>query len=1432
MTQSPAIIAAILLLGWIASTPLPAQVNIALGKPVSASAPTWGGQVPENMTDGILTNQTHPLADSGTRDFTYEVDLGKEFNLDRIELVNRSGCCPERLSRYRVSVFTDGGGAPGVQNWSADIRMDGSDSGSGGRDVLTATLDPGQPFAGRFIHVVNLSNEAYNPQIAELEVFEAPIPVIGFFNTNAGNITNTGNPALPSSAELSWNVSGADSVSISGIGNVTSEGTHMVMPTTTTIYTLTATNSAGSSFAQVTVGVDEAALPPILNEFMADNADTLKDFENESPDWTEIYNRNSFDLNLDNFYLTDDPATLTLWQFPAGTTIPAHGYLVVFLSGKDLRNPSNSLHTDFQLSKAGEYLALVDPDGTTLHGQFPADHPTTATYPEQKEDRSYGLGSNATTGFFDPPTPGAPNGPSVAGFVADTEFDPNRGFFQSPTAVAITSMTAGAAIRYTTDGSAPSPTHGTLYTGPVPVADTTTLRALAYKSGLAPTNVDTHTYLFVDDILRSSPMNQTPTRELRGSLTAIPSISIVTPNTIQGSSEVETSCELIFSDGTPGFQIDCGAKNFGGAFTNFAKKNFRLYFRSDYGKAKLKYPLFEGFERGITASTQFDQINLRSGSHDMVNRGFYMSNRFTDDTMLDMGNINPHGRFVHLYLNGSYWGQYHLRERWNASMLSDHLGGPKDRYEAINGNWNVGGWADTVIDAYDGDGRTWERVKFFADDYERVRPLQDVSHYIDYMLMFMFGNSEDEYRCVGPKSRGSGFKWFLNDADGFLRNAGNRTGFANQTVGLPGGFGRSNGDGPGSIFSLLYKEGHPDYRMLLADRIHKHFFNEGAMTPSRNIARLAERAAEVDQSFKAEAIRWNYRSHASWTSEKNSVLNNLFPSRTATVVGQFRNAGFYPALDAPTLNQHGGAVLVGFVPVLNASSGGIYYTTDGSDPRLPGGAISPTARLFQPINLTEEVLIAKGDHWKFLDDGSNQQSAWRQTAFDDTPWSSGDAELGYGESDEETTVSYGPNDSLKFITTYFRKSFQLTDLSTVIDAEISLKRDDGAIVYLNGEEVDRHNLTGEVTSQTLASAASDDGNNFHPRTIPLTHFRQGNNVIAVEIHQQARDSSDISFDFELVVRRSTTPSPLTLNGHTLIKTRARQGSTWSALDESFFLVGGAPPVAPGELSLTELHYNPAGIENNEFIELTNVSHQAVNLRGVHFTDGVTFRFPDNRDVILAPGEIILIVDSQFTIDNTYGAGLPIMGVYSDNLANNGERLVLNAADGTTLLDFTYDDLAPWPTAPDNGGFTLTLITPGADPTDPANWRSSSAIDGTPGTGDGIPFSGDSEADLDNDGFTAFAEHALGTSDLLTGDAAEAIVLGVDQNDHLTIEFPRNLTANDVLTTVEISTDLLTWATGSAAAEFVSQLGNKATYRSLQSRADVRALFVRLKFERP
>jgi len=819
----------------------------------------------------------------------------------------------------------------------------------------------------------------------------------------------------------------------------------------------------------------------------------------------------------------------------------------------------------------------------------------------------------------------------------------------------------------------------------------------------------------------------------------------------------------------------------------------------------------------------------------MVLRGFYMSNRFTDDSMLDMGQINPHGRFMHLYINGRYWGVYHVRERWSASTLSEYLGGPKSGYEAINGNWNVGGWADSVAPAYDGDGSAWARIKNLGlssspSNYDDLVPYLDMPNYIDYMIMWMYGNSEDEYRCVGPADVGSGFKWFLNDADGYLRNAGNRTGFASNS---PGVFGRNVGDGPGSLFSLLFKAGNTDYRTLLGDRIHRHYFYDGAMTPEKTRSRLQERCDEMDSPFRAEAERWNYRSHSSWSSAKNDALRNLLPGRTASALNQFRSAGFYPSTEAPVYNQHGGSVSAGFNLTMSNRGGTIYYSMDGSDPRLPGGALHPAAQEFDNGELTVTE-IPEGSEWSYLDDGSDQGTAWRGSAYDDSTWDSGPAILGYGEADVVTNVSFGSNPAQKYLTTYFRKKILITNTASILGSEIRVKRDDGAVVYLNGIEIGRSSMpTGPINYLTTASSPNDDGLGFHALNVPVNLFVEGENVIAVEVHQSAPGSSDLRFDLELKISRPADGSSLlTLNDHSLVRSRTLDGGEWSALNEAFFVVGASAPVAPWDVVPSEIHYNPAGVDDTEFIELHNRSGHAVNLRGAFFRDGIEFFFPDNRDVLLAPGERVLLVDSQFAVDAEYGIGLPIVGVYRGGLNNGGEPLVLMAADGVTeLFNVTYDGADPWPEEADGDGRSLVLVDATA-PNNPASWSPSFSVGGSPGSTEGRVFTGDANADLDGDGLNAFAEFASGTSDNIPNTPEDLPSFKADDAGGWEFQFAVALDVQGVTAAVEFSSDLNSWSEDPTVADFVrSEIVDNRYVRTFRSKSPINdeRLFMRVRY---
>lgn len=159
-------------------------------------------------------------------------------------------------------------------------------------------------------------------------------------------------------------------------------------------------------------------------------------------------------------------------------------------------------------------------------------------------------------------------------------------------------------------------------------------------------------------------------------------------------------------------------------------------------------------------------------------------------------------------------------------------------------------------------------------------------------------------------------------------------------------------------------------------------------------------------------------------------------------------------------------------------------------------------------------IISTGSTWKYLDNGTDQGSAWKSAAFNDASWASGASELGYGDADEATLVSFGGDANNKYITTYFRKSFSVANLISYY--KLRVKRDDGVVVYINGNEVFRDNISTNQNYQTLASLASDDGNSWLETTIAGTNLQVGTNVIAVEIHQADVTSSDITFDCELL----------------------------------------------------------------------------------------------------------------------------------------------------------------------------------------------------------------------------------------------------------------------------------------------------------------------------
>ncbi|WP_425390463.1 T9SS type A sorting domain-containing protein [Ekhidna sp.] len=282
--------------------------------------------------------------------------------------------------------------------------------------------------------------------------------------------------------------------------------------------------------------------------------------------------------------------------------------------------------------------------------------------------------------------------------------------------------------------------------------------------------------------------------------------------------------------------------------------------------------------------------------------------------------------------------------------------------------------------------------------------------------------------------------------------------------------------------------------------------------------------------------------------------------------------------------------------VFDVSNGTNYIAVEIHQANLTSSDISFDMEL---VGSFSNELIGKGETWNYLDDGTDQGTAWTGTSFDDSGWSSGDAELGYGDGDEVTTVGFGGDANNKYVTTYFRKSFSNSEASPYA-LKVGLKRDDGAIVYLNGNEIIRDNMpAGTVTYTTLASNAEGEPEEqtYYTFEVDPSDLVVGTNYIAVEIHQANVTSSDISFDLYLEFVQAGALLPVTLldfSGEPEGNTITLDWSTATEKNNDYFVIERS---ADGK-AFTELARIPGSGDSDEVIHYTISDYQP--LRGANF----------------------------------------------------------------------------------------------------------------------------------------------------------------------------------------------------------------------------------------
>jgi len=1132
-------------------------------------------------------------------------------------------------------------------------------------------------------------------------------------------------------------------------------------------------DEAGFSAPVAVAQGDGAAV--LINEILASNSTVVPDPQGEYDDWIELYNAGAETVDVAGMYLTDDPELPTKWQIPTDrsvlTTIPPNGYLLIWADGDTGDEPG--LHASFRLNANGDLLALYDVDGQTLIDRIEFDDQTTdVTYGRDPE-------SNNQWRFLGIPTPAAPNAGAYLGVVADTKFSRNRGFYDEPFTVTITTQTQDAIIFYTTDGRSPFDVgrdrpQGLVYTDPIPITTTTCLRAFAYKAGWKSTNVDTQTYIFLDDVIRQParpsgwPTDWGHTGQgdyemdpdivddprysgtIKDDLQAVPTLSLVTE---QGNwfgnqgiyrrgerDERAASAELIFANERDGFQIDCAVMIVGGSSTSrwkMDKLSMRLKFQGQYGAPRLEYPVF-----GDDATDEFDTLVIDARMNNSwaygggvgVNRpgmnqrdlAQYTRDQFACDIHNAMGGCSPRGRHVHLYLNGLYWGLYWLHERPDEHFAAAYFGGTDEDYDVLKHNSGT---------AINGTTTTYRDMLNAADSLEEIQGHLDVTDFIDYMLMnYYIGNTDWAHQNwyasrnrTDPEARWHYHSW---DAEHSMEGL-----YEDSTR-------RNNSGGPTRVHYNLMDD--PEYRICFSDRVHKHFFNGGVLTPEGATALYQIRLNEVDRAVTGESARWgdNHRStpytrDIDWIRERDYLLQTYLARRTDIVLDQLKSRDWYPNVNPPSFSvsgapQHGGYAAAGDTLSMSAGSGTIWYTLDGTEPRVPGSTPEPgDVVTLVADNAPKRILIPAGP----------VAEDWRSDVdFDDDAWLSGTGGVGFERSTgyeqffdiDVRDPMYGVN-----ATCYIRIPFNLSaaDRAGITDLSLKVRYDDGFVAYINGVEVQRAHFTGAPQWNSSADGSHSDLDAIEFATFNLsTHIsalRDGANLLAIHGLNMSTTSSDFLISAELVGSKAlggnpaesgVSPTaalytgPIALSRTTHVKARALSGATWSALNEAVFALG---PVAES-VRISEIMYHPADAgspddPNTEYVELTNVGTETVDLNLVKFTNGIDFTFPSFE---LAPGDYCLVVRNVTAFEGKYGAGFNIAGQYDGSLNNAGERIELRDAVGAVIHNFRFED--GWFDITDGLGFSLTVKDPAGDPNgfdSKRAWRPSAYVGGSPGYDD-------------------------------------------------------------------------------------------------------------------
>ncbi len=1026
-------------------------------------------------------------------------------------------------------------------------------------------------------------------------------------------ITATVQPDYADNKKIKWTSSDENIVTVDDNGLVFARSTGSAYIRATSVDNPALVKSCRVTVANVVIKASNF----VINEIQAANVDMFMDPSFNYGSWIELYNNSSINGSLAGLYITDDENDLTKFQLPETIGgIPAKGFRVLWFDHNGIWNIGEHNQINFKLNYDGGTIIISD--GTKII--------TRQDYPQAISRTSY---ARTTDGGDEwavtaEPTPSESNATSnfASTQIEAPIIDKDSHIFSGNLQICV-NIPEGATLVYTTDGSTPTLTNGeTSATGIFNTDKTATFRFRLFKEGMLPSQVVTRSYILNDKNFELPIISVVGSKSdlyssdygvfVKGSKNGRPGAGQNSNCNWNMDWDRPVNFEYIGNEDDGGeyrmlFNQEVDLSRCGGWSRAWTPYSFKLKAAKYYdGLNSLNYPFFP------------DKPYIKNKTLQIRNGGNDTSARIKDAALqqiISRTNLNIDGQSwvpVLHYINGKFMGVLNMREPNNKHFAYANYGidtEEMDQFEMSPDSGYV-----QMTGTKDAFNELCALAENAADEetYEEIKQRLDIDEYINYMAVefYLAGTDWPQNNIKGFRDVNNGkFRFVLFDLDGTFGTNTPFTEFSNKRYRTSDQLYGAYWDGTsinGQRNSIYIEMVDLFINLLKNEEFKKQFIDHycviagSVFTPERCQEIIMDVANKMAPSM---SISNGYFTSSPWGTANDLIgrlTNERINSQTNHMASYMKLTNAKQAASISS-NVEGAKLCVNDFEIPTGNMNGYLYSPVvlKANP-MPGfkfvgwaGEVTSTTQ--------ETTLINMGDAWDYYDGGSLDGDDWTSASYNSKKWNSGKTPIGYGKDQQTETAA-------NLTTYYFRKNITLKnnpDEKATFTLNYTL--DDGMVLYVNGYEVTRDNMpSGNVSYNTFASTYAYNNPNTGTTDISSSYFQKGNNIIAVEVHNNSNTSTDILWDAELLMSEEvlsgtdyvstdeeyTIPSSGSIN-----LTAMYEKMTYEEMAKE-----GITAIRINEVSAANSMYINDYFKKNDWIELVNTTDTDIDIAGAYISD--------------------------------------------------------------------------------------------------------------------------------------------------------------------------------------------------------------------------------------